>query len=137
VFWYELSVTVKNIHDTEHPTKQKPRNTSKSAKIIRSEALFDFSQFHVCLDVLVKSISFSFVRTRQGHLRQNSGKLPYCIDSVRARFIEQDTTCTVEHALKETSEKSGETAMTSETDEVVVINVTPSKGFIEVLAEVR
>jgi hypothetical protein len=50
--------------------------------------------------------------------------LPYRLDCINAWFIEQHTSTTIEHAIEETSEKSGETSFPLETSEKTSIDMT-------------
>jgi sensor domain CHASE-containing protein len=63
-----------------------------------------------------------FGRTIDRDLAKHQRKLTNGVDRVVIRIIEQETTASIEHTIKETSEKSGETSMPRKTLEHSVIH---------------
>jgi hypothetical protein len=74
-------------------------------------------------------------RARFFNLTEHQTNLAYSMDCVNGRIGDEPTGATVEHKLKETSEKSGETAMPGKTQEMVVSYLTFVKGFLKVLSK--
>jgi len=61
----------------------------------------------------------------------------YREDSIQRWFVKKQTSLAVEHKVKETSEKSGETSVFLETKKHVVTHEAAVETFLEVFTELR
>jgi hypothetical protein len=102
-----------------------------------SPRLVSFPYGLLTFDKTLDRLGRPFGRTIDCDLTEHQRKLTNGIDRIVIRVLEQETTASIEHTIKETSEKSGETTMERERAKHGVIDGTYGQGFLEVCTEVR
>jgi len=96
--------------------------------------LTDFLLTH---DILLYGCLFTLLRAWQVNLSKLQRKLTNGSNCIHTGCVKQQTTRTVEHTIKETSEKSGETGSPGETLEELVIDPALVETLFKVLAKAR
>jgi len=95
------------------------------------------TNFLLTHDILLYCCLLTFLRTWQVNLAKRSRKQSNGSNCINTGYVKQQTTRTVEHTIKETSEKSGETGPPGETLEELVIDPALVETFLKVLAKAR
>jgi hypothetical protein len=135
MFRVQVSVIDISVHSGKQARKQETTDTLKISNITVSDLTIGSPDIRFTLNKGAHSRSHTPLITNVEHLREEQRKLPYSLDGVYARIVQKYTSSSIEHTVKETSEKSGEPAMSAETSKQVVTDHFIAETFFEVFPE--
>jgi len=135
--WHDVPLEDPKVNRRKDTSKEQARHTSK----VSDRTFTDFAEvtpdFRLTLDIAFYRLPYPAFGAGNIDLSKHQSNLTDGLNAGSARHVENRTSSSVEHMIKETPEKLGETASTPETGKEVVIRGAEGETSLEVTSEAR